>query len=151
MKKYFSLKTKRILKIHFRFKNDLKNFSVRYRRFLWLLKMFSKVRRVTGLSRKYFWRSRKFFIVQNVNAVDFYKMKLGEVFFKAFVKPWKRPKIAFFEQKMNFSEKSFGRIKNPRPETQGKLGSLNKIPLLFWALERYLRKSPKCPVRLQNA
>ena len=103
--------------------------------------MFSKVRRVTGLSRKYFWRSRKFFIVQNVNAVHFYKMKLGEVFFKAFVKPWKRPKMDFFEQKMNFSEKSFGRIKNPRPETQCKLGSLNKFSLLFWALERYFAKS----------
>ena len=93
--------------------------------------MLSKVRRVTGLSRKYFWRSRKFFIDQNVSGVHFYKMKLGEVFFKAFVKPRKRPKMGFFEQKMNFSEKSFGRIKNPRPETQGKLGSLNKFSLFF--------------------
>ena len=112
--------------------------------------MFSRVRRVTGLSRKYFWRSRKFFIVQNVNAVHFYKMKLGELFFKAFVKPRKPPKTAFFEQKMNFSEKSFGRIKNPRPETQSKLGSKNTFSLLFWALEPYLRKSPKCAVSLQK-
>ena len=130
MKKYFSLK-KRILKIHFCFKIDLKNFSVRYRHFLWLLEMFSRVRRVTGLSRKYFWKSRKFFIVQNVNAVHLYKMKLGEVFFKAFVKPRKRPKTAFFEQKMNFSNKSFGRMKNPTPETQSKLGSKNTFSLLF--------------------
>ena len=66
-----------------------------------------------------------------MTAADFYKMKLGEVFFKAFVKPSNREKTLFFEQKMNFSEKSFGPIKNPRPETQGKLGSENKISLLF--------------------
>ena len=104
MKKYFSLK-KRILKIHFRFKNDLKNFSVRYQRFLWLLEMFSRVRRITGLSRKYFWRSRKFFIFQNVSCVHFYKMKLGEVIFKAFVKPWKRPKWCFSSKKWIFQKK----------------------------------------------
>ena len=143
MKKYFSLKKKRILKIHFRFKNDLKTFFVRYRRFLWLLEMFSKVRRITGLSRKYFWRSRKFFIDQNVTDVHFYKMKLGEVFFKAFVKPWKHEKNAFFEQKMNFSEKSFGPMKKWRPQSQSKLGSKNTFSLLFWALEPYFAKSPK--------
>ena len=66
-----------------------------------------------------------------MTAVDFYKMKLGEVLFKTFVKPSKDEKTLFFEQKINFSEKSFGPIKNPRPETQGKLGSENKIPLSF--------------------
>ena len=85
MKNTFSLK-KRILKIHFRFKIDLKNVSFRYQGFLWLLEMFSKVRRVTWLSRKYFRRFRKVFIDQNVSGVHFYKMKLGEVFFKCFVK-----------------------------------------------------------------
>ena len=113
--------------------------------------MFSIVRRITGLSRKYFWRSRKFFIDQNVSCVHFYKMKLGEDFFNAFVKPWKHEKNAFFEQKMNFSEKSFGPIKKWRPESQSKLGSKNTFSLLFWALEPYLRKSPKCSVRLENA
>ena len=93
--------------------------------------MFFRVRRIIGLSRKYFWRSRNFFIFRNVTLAEFYKMKLGEVFFKDFVKPSKHEKTLFFEQKMNFSEKSFGPIKNPRPETQGKLGSENKIPLLF--------------------
>ena len=73
----------------------------------------------------------KFFIFRNVTLVEFYKMKLGEVFLKTFVKPSKHEKTLFFEQKMNFSEKSFGPIKNPRPKTQGKLGSENKIPLLF--------------------
>ena len=120
-----------ILKIHFPSKIDLKKFSAPCPGFSWLLGMFSRVRRITGLSRKYFWRSRKFFIDQNVSGVHFYKMKLGEVFFKCFVKPRKRPKTAFFEQKMNFSEKSFGRIKNPRPESQCKLGSKNTFSLLF--------------------
>ena len=92
--------------------------------------MFSNVRRITGLSRKYFW-SRKCFIFINVTLVEFYKMKLGEVFFKGFVKPSKHEKTLFFQLKMNFSEKSFGPIKNPRPETQGKMGSENKILLLF--------------------
>ena len=63
--------------------------------------------------------------------VEFYKMKLGEVFFKPFAKSSKHEITLFVEQKINFSEKSFGSIKNPRPETQGKLGSENKIPLLF--------------------
>ena len=103
------------------------------------------------MSRKYFWRSRKFFIFWNVTAADFYKMKLGEVFFKAFLKHSKREKTLFFEQKINFSEKSFGPIKNPRPETQGKSGSENKIPLLFWALERYFKKLPKFSKSLENA
>ena len=52
---------------------------------------------------------------------------------------------------MNFSEKSFGRIKNPRSETQCKLGSLNNIQFLFAALEPYLRNSPKMTAGLENA
>ena len=149
MKKYFSLK-KKDFKDTLCFQNRFEKFFVRYRHFLWLLEMFSRVRRVTGLSRKYFWRSRKFFIVQNVNDIHFYKMKLGEAFFKAFVKPWKRPKMAFFEQKMNFSEKSFGPIKNWRPESQCKLGSKNTFSLLFWALEPYFAKSPKSAANLEK-
>ena len=112
-------------------KIDLKKFSVGSLDFLWILEVFPRVRRITGLSRKYFWRSRKFFIFRNVTLIEFYKMKLGEVFFKGFVKPSKHEKTLFFEQKINFSEKSFGPIKNPRPETQGKLGSENKISLSF--------------------
>ena len=96
---------------------------------LWLLEMFSGVKRIIGLSRKYFWRSRKFFIFRNVTLVEFYKMKLGEVFFKAFVKPSKHEKTLFFGQKINFSEKSFGPIKNLRVVLFCNWGSKNKIPL----------------------
>ena len=66
-----------------------------------------------------------------MTAADFYKIKLGEVFFKPFVKPSKREKTLFFEQKINFSEKSFGPIKNLRVVLFCNWGSLNKIPLLF--------------------
>ena len=66
-----------------------------------------------------------------MTAADFYKMKLGEVFFKAFVKPSKDEKTLFFEQKINFSEKSFGPIKNLRVVLFCNWGSLNKIPLSF--------------------
>ena len=64
-----------------------------------------------------------------MTAADFYKMKLGKVFFKAFVKPSKREKTLFFEQKINFSEKSFGPIKNLRVVLFCNWGSKNKIPL----------------------
>ena len=66
-----------------------------------------------------------------MTAADFYKMKLGEVFFKAFVKPSKDEKTLFFEQKINFSEKSFGPIKNLRVVLFCNWGSENKIPLSF--------------------
>ena len=68
--------------------------------------MFSTVRTIIGVSRKHFWKFRKFFIVWNVTGVDFYKIKLGEVFsVKPFVKSWKHEKICFLSQQFCCSKK----------------------------------------------
>ena len=81
------------------------------------------------LKSNFFWKFFMLFFIKVFSC--YFPLRAFSSWYFPYVLKWK----------INFSEKSFGRMQNLTEVCWTKMGSKNTFSLSFWALERYFRKN----------